>query len=51
MIDAALSCFISVRSYQEVVRNAARTFCLVPSLDVRAVLKRAAIASVPKVEG
>ena len=50
MIDAALSRTVRVRSYREVVRDAGRTFRLAPGVDVRAALKRAALAAVPKVE-
>ena len=51
MIDAALSRSIRVRSYRQVVRDAGRTFRLAPGVDVRAALKRAALAAVPKLEG
>ncbi|MFC0386033.1 hypothetical protein [Muricoccus vinaceus] len=33
------------------VRDSGRTFRLTPGVDVRAVLKRAALVAVPKVEG
>src|SRR4051812_39096391 len=51
MIDAALSRSIRVRSYRESVRDASRTFRLSADADVRAALKRAALAAVPKAEG
>lgn len=51
MIDAALSRSVRVRTYREVIRDAGRTFRLAPGVDVRAALKRAALAAVPKVEG
>ena len=51
MIDAALSRSIRVRSYRQVVRDAGQTFRLAPGVDVRAALKRAALAAVPKLEG
>src|SRR5690348_1882746 len=51
MTDAALSRSVRVRSYRESVRDASRTFRLSADADVRAALKRAALAAVPKVEG
>jgi hypothetical protein len=51
MIDAAPSRSVRVRSYRESVRDASRTFFLSADADVRAALKRAALAAVPKVEG
>jgi len=51
MIDVALSRSVRVRSYRNAVRDAGRTFRLAPSVDMRAALKRAALAAVPKVEG
>jgi hypothetical protein len=51
MIDAAPSRSVRVRSYWESVRDASRTFRLSADADVRATLKRAALAAVPKVEG
>ena len=51
MIDTIASHSVRVRSYREVVRDAGRTFRLSSDADVRAVLKRAALAAVPKGEG
>jgi uncharacterized ferredoxin-like protein len=51
MTDAAPSRSVRVRSYREVVRDAGQTFRLAAGVDVRAALKRAALAAVPKVEG
>ncbi|TPG46426.1 hypothetical protein EAH89_24755 [Roseomonas nepalensis] len=51
MSDAALSRSVRVRSYRDAVRDAGKTFRLAPGVDVRAALKRSALAAVPKVEG
>ena len=51
MTDAAPSHSVRVRSYRESVRDVGRTFRLSADADVRAALKRAALAAVPKVEG
>ncbi|MFL5285922.1 MAG: hypothetical protein ACJ8AW_34340 [Rhodopila sp.] len=51
MTDAALSRSVRVRSYRVSVRDASRTFRLSADADVRAALKRVALAAVPKVEG
>ncbi len=51
MIDAALSRTLRVRSYREGIRDAAQTFRLSADSDVRAALKRAALAAIPKLEG
>jgi len=51
MIDAALSRSIRVRSYGKNIRDASRTFRLSADADLRATLKRAALAAVPKHEG
>ena len=51
MTDAAPSRSVRVRSYREGVRDASRTFRLPADADVRAALKRAALAAVPKAEG
>jgi hypothetical protein len=51
MIDATPSRSVRVRSYRESVRDASRTFRLSADADVRAALKRVALAAVPKVEG
>lgn len=51
MIDPALSRSVRVRSYREVIRDAGPTFHLSADVDIRAALKRAALAAVPKVEG
>ncbi len=51
MTDAALSRCIRVRAYREGIRDAGRTFCLSDDADVRATLKRAALAAIPKIEG
>ena len=51
MIDGNLSRSLRVRSYREAVRDAGRTFQVVTSEDMRAALKRSALAAVPKVEG
>ena len=42
---------VRVRSYREGIRDAGRTFRLSADADVRAALKQAALAAVPKVEG
>lgn len=51
MTDAALSRSIRVRSYREDVRDSGRIFRLAAGADLRAALKRAALAAVPKREG
>jgi len=51
MIDAVLSRSVRVRSYREDIRDAGRTFRLSADADIRAALKRAALAAIPKVEG
>lgn len=51
MTDAAASRSIRVRCYRNRVYDASRTFRLPADADVRAALKRAALAGVPKVEG
>ncbi|MBX6743076.1 MAG: hypothetical protein IRY87_13635 [Acetobacteraceae bacterium] len=51
MIDAASSRSVRVRSYREGVHDVSRTFRLTADADVPAVLKRAALAAVPKIEG
>jgi hypothetical protein len=51
MTDAALSRSFRVRAYREGVRDAGRTFRLAAGADLRAALKRAALAAVPKPEG
>lgn len=51
MIDAAPSRSVRVRSYRESIRDAKRTFRLSAGTDVRAAMKRAALAAVPKIEG
>jgi hypothetical protein len=51
VMDAALPRSVCVRSYREVVRDAGRTFRLSFDATVPAVLKPAALAAVPKVEG
>jgi hypothetical protein len=51
MTGAAPSHSIRVRSYRESVRDVSQTFYLAAGTDVRAALKRAALAAVPKAEG
>lgn len=51
MSQSRPSCSIRVRSYGEKVRDASRTFILPTEADVRAALKRAALAAIPKIEG
>ena len=51
MTDAAASRSLRVRSYGEGIRDVGRTFLLPADADVRAALKRAALAAVPKAEG
>jgi hypothetical protein len=51
MVDAAPSRTVRVRAYREAVRDADRTFRLAPGVDLRAAMKRAALAAVPKREG
>ncbi|MCK8787936.1 hypothetical protein M0638_26630 [Roseomonas sp. NAR14] len=51
MIDAPLSRSLRVRGYREGIRDAGRTFRLAAGADVRAALKRAALAAIPKQEG
>jgi hypothetical protein len=51
MIGAALSRSLRVRAYREAFRDAGQTFCLAPGVDLRAAMKRAALAAVPKGEG
>lgn len=51
MTDPALSRLVRVRSYGVEIRDAGRTFRLAADADIRAALKRAALAAVPKIEG
>ncbi|WP_458095489.1 hypothetical protein [Roseomonas sp. WA12] len=51
MTDPALSRLVRVRSYGAEIRDAGRTFRLAADTDIRAALKRAALAAVPKIEG
>ena len=51
MIDPDPSRSIRVRSYRGEIRDASRTFRLSADADLRAALKRAALAAVPKIEG
>lgn len=51
MTDAALSRSFRVRAYGEAVRDLGRTFRLVEGADLGAVLKRAALAAIPKPAG
>jgi hypothetical protein len=51
MVDAAPSRTVRVRAYREAVRDAGQTFRLAPGVDLRAAMKRAALAAVPKREG
>jgi hypothetical protein len=51
MVDAAPSRTVRVRAYREAVRDADQTFRLAPGVDLRAAMKRAALAAVPKREG
>lgn len=51
MNDDAPSCSVRVRAYRESIHDASRTFHLAANVDVRAAVKRAALAAVPEVEG
>src|SRR5690242_8676224 len=51
MTTAGLSRSVRVRAYRKSVRDAGRTYRLSPDADIRAALKRAALAAVPKAEG
>lgn len=51
MTDTAMSRSVRVRTYRDRVQDASRTFRLSAGTDVRAALKRAALAAVPKAEG
>ena len=51
MTDAAMPRLLRVRTYLDDVRDIGRTFRLAPQADLRAALKRAALAALPKPEG
>ena len=51
MADAALSRSVRVRSYSDVVRDASGIFRLPADSDLRAALKRVALAAVPQDAG
>src|SRR3954462_5202674 len=51
MTEAAPSRSVRVRSYRKGVHDAGQTYRLSPGADIRAALKRAALAAVPKAEG
>jgi hypothetical protein len=51
MTDAGSSRLLRVRSYREGIRDSGRTFRLAAGADIRAALKRAALAALPKPEG
>jgi hypothetical protein len=51
MTDAAASRLLRVRAYRDGIRDAGRTFRLAAGADLRAALKRAALAALPKPEG
>jgi hypothetical protein len=51
MTEAAPSRSVRVRSYREGIRDSGPIYRLSPNADIRAALKRAALAAVPKAEG